>query len=80
MQTDRKSSTCLARGAPPLTISLTRPPSRCLSLEKTSLSKKGAARDSSMPARRAHSLRLNPQWKSRALSPPASAILAVAPE
>lgn len=80
MQTDKKSSTCLARGAPPLTINLTRPPSLCFSLENTSLSKKGAARESSIPALRAHSLRLKPQWNSKAFRPPASATLAVAPE
>ena len=41
--TFRNSSTWLARGAPPVTISLTRPPSRALILAKTSLSKNGEA-------------------------------------
>ena len=41
--TFRNSSTWLARGAPPVTINLTRPPSRALILAKTSLSKNGEA-------------------------------------
>ena len=43
MATFRNSSTCGASGAPPETTSRQRPPRRAATLEKTSLSKKGAA-------------------------------------
>jgi len=39
----KNSSTCGASGAPPLRMSVTRPPRRALIFEKTSRSKKGAA-------------------------------------
>ena len=40
--TAKKSSTWLARGAPPDTINLTRPPKACLKVLKSSLSRSGA--------------------------------------
>jgi hypothetical protein len=43
MVTFRNSSTCFASGAPPVTISRTLPPRRCLIFENTSASKIGAA-------------------------------------
>ena len=73
MHTLKKSSTWRASGAPPDTMSLTRPPRRSLTLLKTSLSKKGAASSNLCPASSAWSFLLNPHSNSIFFrNPPAS--------